>query len=125
MTTANAVTEKAASRYHETYAAWQRDPQAFWSSAARDIDWFKLWDKAFDPYAGQYGRWFVGAECNTAWNCLDRHVARGRADQPALIYDSPVTNTSAIGSVGYPAMSSVRSSLSPQIVSVNIPPCQL
>ena len=70
-----------------------RDPEIFWGVAARDIDWYKPWDRVFDPYAGQYGRWFVGAECNTAWNCLDRHVERGRGRQKALIYDSPVTNT--------------------------------
>ena len=81
------------SRYHEVYAAWKRDPEAFWGEAAREIDWYKPWDKVFDPYAGQYGRWFVGAECNTAWNCLDRHVERGRGQQKALIYDSPVTKT--------------------------------
>ena len=80
------------SRYPEVYAAWKRDPDAFWAEAARAIDWYKTWDKVFDPYAGQYGRWFAGAECNTAYNCLDRHVERGRAGQTALIYDSPVTN---------------------------------
>ncbi len=79
------------SRYHEVYAAWKKDPEAFWAEAARDIDWYKLWDKVFDPYAGEYGRWFGGAECNTAYNCLDRHVLRGRGQQNALIYDSPVT----------------------------------
>jgi propionyl-CoA synthetase len=83
----------AVSRYHDVYAAWSRDPEAFWADAARAIDWFKLWDKTFDPYAGQYGRWFTGAETNTSWNCLDRHVAAGRGDQAALIYDSPVTGT--------------------------------
>ena len=81
------------SRYHEVYAAWQRDPEAFWAEAAREIDWYAPWQKVFDPYDGQYGRWFVGAECNTAWNCLDRHVAKGRGQQKALIYDSPVTKT--------------------------------
>ena len=81
----------AASRYHEVYAAWQKDPQAFWAEAAREISWFKPWDKVFDPYAGEYGRWFVGAECNTCYNCLDRHVESGRGAQKALIYDSPVT----------------------------------
>ena len=81
------------SRYHEVYAAWKADPQAFWAEAARDIDWINLWDKVFDPTAGEYGRWFVGAECNTAYNCLDRHVLRGRGQQTALIYDSPVTKT--------------------------------
>jgi non-ribosomal peptide synthetase component F len=40
-------------------------------------------------------RWFVGAQCNTCWNCLDRHVAGGRADQPALIYDSPISGAQA------------------------------
>ena len=79
------------SRYHEVYAAWKKDPEAFWAEAARDIDWYNLWDKVFDPYAGEYGRWFAGAECNTAYNCLDRHVLRGRGQQKALIYDSPVT----------------------------------
>ncbi|MFV0297420.1 MAG: AMP-binding protein, partial [Hyphomicrobiaceae bacterium] len=80
------------SRYHDVYAAWKKDPEAFWGEAAREIDWFKPWDKVFDPEAGQYGRWFTGAECNTAYNCLDRHVERGRGQQNALIYDSPVTN---------------------------------
>jgi propionyl-CoA synthetase len=83
----------AASRYAEAYAQWQRDPEAFWSEAAKDIAWFKLWDRVYDPYAGQYGRWFVGAECNTAYNCLDRHIERGRGAQKALIYDSPVTKS--------------------------------
>ena len=30
-----------------------------------------------------------GAECNTAYNCLDRHVERGRGGQKALIYEAP------------------------------------
>jgi propionyl-CoA synthetase len=81
------------SSYHEIYAAWKQDPEVFWGVAAREIDWYRPWDKVLDPYAGQYGRWFVGAECNTAYNCLDRHVERGRARQKALIYDSPVTKT--------------------------------
>ncbi len=81
------------SRYHEIYAAWKQDPEAFWGEAAREIDWIKPCDRVFDPAAGEYGRWFAGAECNTAYNCLDRHVLRGRGDQKALIYDSPVTKT--------------------------------
>ena len=79
-----------ASRYHEVYDSWKRDPQAFWAAAADEIDWFKRWDKVFDPDAGVYGRWFTGAECNTAYNCLDRHIERGRADQVALIHDSAI-----------------------------------
>src|SRR5207245_10178654 len=38
-------------------------------------------------------RWFPGGVVNSCYNALDRHVEQGRADQPALIYDSPVTGT--------------------------------
>ena len=81
------------SRYHEIYKSWQRDPESFWAGAASDIHWHKPFDKVFDDKAGLYGRWFVGGECNTAYNCLDRHIAEGRGDETALIYDSPVTGT--------------------------------
>ncbi len=80
-----------ASRYGQVYENWQRDPEGFWAKAAEDIDWSKPADRVFDPDAGVYGRWFTGAMCNTCYNCLDRHVERGRAGQAALIYDSPIT----------------------------------
>ena len=82
--------------YSEVYAGWKKDPEGFWGEAAREIDWFKLWDKVFDPYAGEYGRWFTGAECNTCYNCLDRHVENGRGDQAAIIYDSPITDSKRV-----------------------------
>ena len=81
------------SRYAETYANWKADPEAFWAKAATQLSWYKFWDRPFDAYAGAYGRWFPGAECNTAYNCLDRQVEQGRGQQAALIYDSPVTQT--------------------------------
>ncbi|MFN3657536.1 MAG: propionyl-CoA synthetase [Pseudolabrys sp.] len=81
------------SRYHDVYAHWQRSPEVFWDEAAAEIDWFEKPKKVFDKDAGIYGRWFAGATCNTCYNALDRHVAGGRNDQLALIYDSPVTNT--------------------------------
>ena len=81
------------SRYHETYARWQRDPQGFWGQAAQAIDWIEKPKKVFDKDAGNYGRWFSDGVVNTCWNALDRHVLAGRNNQAALIYDSPVTNT--------------------------------
>ena len=79
------------SRYHEVYAAWKRDPEGFWAEAARAIDWYRPFDKVFDPGEGVYGRWFTGATCNTCHNALDRHVSGGRADQLALVHDSAMT----------------------------------
>ncbi|MBN9037800.1 MAG: propionyl-CoA synthetase [Rhizobiales bacterium] len=81
------------SRYHETYARWKADPEAFWADAAKAIDWVKPWNRVFDAKAGVYGEWFVGAECNTCFNAVDRHVERGRAGQLALIHDSAITGT--------------------------------
>ncbi|MGH6924911.1 MAG: propionyl-CoA synthetase [Propylenella sp.] len=78
------------SRYAEIYESWRRDPEGFWAGvAASEIDWFKPWDRVFDPALGVYGRWFPGAECNTCFNCVDRHAAT-RPDATAIVYDSPL-----------------------------------
>jgi propionyl-CoA synthetase len=81
------------SRYHEVYARSLADPEGFWAEAAREIDWIEPAKKIFDSTQGAYGRWFTGAVVNTCYNALDRHVETGRADQLALIHDSPLTNT--------------------------------
>jgi len=81
------------SRYHEVYARSLADPAGFWADAAREIDWIEPATTVFDPSQGPYGRWFTGAVVNTCYNALDRHVERGRADQLALIHDSPLTGT--------------------------------
>src|SRR5215211_321497 len=81
------------SRYHEVHARSLADPEGFWAEAAREIDWIEPAKKIFDPSMGTYGRWFAGGVVNTCYNALDRHVAGGRADQVALIHDSPLTNS--------------------------------
>src|ERR1700739_3240855 len=81
------------SRYHEVYARSMADPEGFWAEAAREIDWIEPAKKIFDPALGAYGRWFTGGIVNTCYNALDRHVERGRADQVALIHDSPLANS--------------------------------
>jgi propionyl-CoA synthetase len=84
------------SRYREAYAQSMRDPEGFWGEAAAAIDWYEPAKQIFDADAGVYGRWFAGATCNTCYNAIDRHVERGRADQAAIIYDSPVTDTKRV-----------------------------
>jgi propionyl-CoA synthetase len=80
-------------QYKELYEAWKQDPEGFWATAAEAIDWYKPWDAVLDSSNPPVYRWFPGAQVNTSYNALDRHVENGRADQPALIYDSPVTDT--------------------------------
>ena len=69
------------------------DPEGFWAEQAKAIDWTRRWDKVLDPSNPPFYRWFAGGELNTCYNALDRHVERGRAEQTALIYDSPVTGS--------------------------------
>ena len=68
------------------------DPDAFWGEAARAIDWTVAPRTVLDRSREPFVRWFPDGELNTAWNCIDRHVEGGRADQLALVYDSPVTD---------------------------------
>src|SRR3990170_3944679 len=78
------------SRYYQAHARSLSDPEGFWGEAAAEIDWIEPAKKIFDPSMGLYGRWFAGAVVNTCYNALDRHVANGRAEQVALIHDSPL-----------------------------------
>jgi len=81
--------------YEAIYRRSIDQPEAFWAEAASAISWEKPWDKVLDDSSAPIYRWFSGASLNTCFNALDRHVAGGRADQAALIYDSPVTGTKA------------------------------
>ena len=80
-------------RYAEVHGRSLADPQEFWAEAAQAIDWDKPWDKVLDDSNPPFTRWFAGGRLNTCHNALDRHVEGGRAEQAALIYDSPVTGT--------------------------------
>ena len=77
--------------YREVYDAWKADPEAFWMEAAKAIDWDQAPAKALSDLGGNLYEWFADARCNTCWNAVDRHVEGGRADQAAIIYDSPIT----------------------------------
>ncbi len=80
-------------RYDELFQRSIKDPAGFWGEAAQAITWDRKWDKVLDDSNKPFYRWFTGGEMNTCYNALDRHVKDGRANQVALIYDSPVTNT--------------------------------
>ena len=79
--------------YLASYERSLREPDAFWGEAASRITWFKRWDRVLDSSHPPFYRWFTGGELNTCYNAVDRHVLRGRGNQAALIFDSPVTGT--------------------------------
>ena len=81
--------------YSDLYAKAQSDIEGFWMEAASGIDWYKAPTQALDSSKPPFHRWFPDGEMNTCHNAVDRHVAAGRGDQRAVIYDSPITGTSS------------------------------
>jgi propionyl-CoA synthetase len=79
--------------YAQAYDQSINDPDGFWGSIAEDCYWYKKWDKVLDDSAKPFYRWFTGGETNSCYNAVDLHVENGMADQDAIIYDSPVTDT--------------------------------
>jgi len=77
--------------YASEYSRSINDPEGFWLEQAGRLDWFEKPGKALSIDDNGLYRWFKGGKMNTCYLALDYHVAHGRADQPALIYDSPVT----------------------------------
>ncbi len=77
--------------YADTYARSLADPEGFWRERAEELDWFEFPPTILDQDDNGAWRWFRGGKLNTAWLALDRHVAAGRGDATALIYDSPAT----------------------------------
>ncbi|MEV0128362.1 propionyl-CoA synthetase [Dactylosporangium sp. NPDC050688] len=79
--------------YRDTYERSLTDPDRFWRDAAAAVDWTRMPMRVLDGDRPPFYRWFPDAELNTCHNAVDRHVAAGRGEDTALIYDSPVTGT--------------------------------
>lgn len=79
--------------YRALFDASIADPKGFWADAARAVTWTREPTQILDDSNPPFYRWYADGEMNTCANALDRHVDDGRGEQPALIYDSPVTRT--------------------------------
>ncbi len=77
--------------YSTAYTRSLADPEAFWLEQAQQLDWFTEPPQGLTEEEDGLYRWFKGGKLNTSYLCLDVHLSQGRGDQPALIYDSPVT----------------------------------
>jgi acetyl-CoA synthetase len=77
---------KSRADYDRLYKEAKDDPEGFWANIARELHWFKPWDRVLEwnlPFA----KWFVGGEINISYNCLDRHVATWRKNKAALLWE--------------------------------------
>jgi acetyl-CoA synthetase len=77
---------KSLEEYEALYKQSIEDPEKFWAGAARELHWFKPWDKVLEwnlPWA----KWFVGGKLNLSYNCVDRHALGERAQKTAIIWE--------------------------------------
>ena len=77
--------------YREVYQSSKENSEQFWLDAAKAIDWDQFPTKALHDANAPLYEWFTDGMVNTSYNAVDRHVENGRADQTAIIYDSPIT----------------------------------
>ena len=81
--------------YNDVYQRSINDPDGFWGEAAALVNWDRKPKIVLDDSNAPLYRWFSDGTLNTCYNVLDRHVINGRADQLALIHESPITGTSS------------------------------
>jgi len=82
--------------YEDTYQRSVDDPEGYWAERAEQaLTWTKKWDTvlewSFDPTPSI--KWFQGGELNVSYNCLDRHVAAGKGDKAAIIFEGDPGDT--------------------------------
>jgi len=78
--------KSAIAKTASVYRAAQKNPQAFWAKAAKDLYWFKPWKKVLE-WKTPWAKWFVGGKINASYNCLDRHVQGSRKNKAAIIWE--------------------------------------
>jgi propionyl-CoA synthetase len=77
--------------YEREIAAWKADAAAYWLKAADVVSWIEPPSTACSLRPDGTAAWYPDGMLNTCFNALDRHVAAGRGEQAALIWESPAT----------------------------------
>ncbi len=83
---APAFAEHATARDPQIYDEAERDPEAFWESFARELEWIAPWTRVLD-WRPPHARWFVDGQINASVNCVDRHVRTARRNKAAIIWE--------------------------------------
>jgi propionyl-CoA synthetase len=85
---------KQTQNYQSIYNHSLDHPSEFWGEAAKQLVWYQPADRVLNADTPPFYRWFSGAQINTCYNAVDRHVDEGYGEQMAIIYDSPATGGS-------------------------------
>jgi acetyl-CoA synthetase len=77
---------KSLDEYRALYRRSVDDPEGFWSEQAASLKWSRKWDRVLE-WNPPFAKWFVNGALNLSENCLDRHVAGGRKDKTAIVWE--------------------------------------
>ena len=85
---------KSMAEYEAHYKRSMDDPEGFWADRAAELlTWDKKWSKVLDADMHKPEiKWFVDGKLNVSANCLDRHLANGRRNKSALIFQGEPEN---------------------------------
>ena len=86
---------KSRAEYERLYQEAKDDPEGFWAKIARELHWFKPWDRVLE-WKLPFAKWFLGGELNLSYNCLDRHVATWRKNKAAIQWEGEPGDSRAL-----------------------------
>jgi acetyl-CoA synthetase len=77
---------KSEAEHRELCRRAEQDPEEFWAEYARQLDWFKPFERVLE-WQPPFAKWFIGGELNACYNCIDRHLMGPRRNKAALIWE--------------------------------------
>jgi acetyl-CoA synthetase len=83
---------KSLDEYRALYRRSVEDPEGFWGEQAQQLEWSRKWDRVLE-WNAPHAKWFVNGALNLSENCLDRHVAAGKKDKRALVWEGEPGDT--------------------------------
>ncbi len=73
-------------KFFNIYQMSIEKPEEFWEEQARQLDWFKTWEKVLE-WEPPFARWFVGGQLNASYICVDRHAKTWRRSKVAIYWE--------------------------------------
>jgi acetyl-CoA synthetase len=79
-------------KFLDIYQRSLQEPEEFWAEQARQLDWFRTWDKVLE-WKPPFARWFVGGRLNASHICVDRHAKTWRRSKVAIYWEGEAGDT--------------------------------
>ncbi|WFE71842.1 propionyl-CoA synthetase [Halomonas sp. M1] len=79
--------------YQNIFQQSVEHPETFWAEQAKRLPWYTPPTQTLSYDDQQHARWFGDGELNICYAAIDYHVEQGRGSQPAIYWDSPVTQS--------------------------------